>query len=73
MKKTNRTTSCLLDRTTERQPEGFGKASEMFGEYKSLEKSDEFLDGKHPETQRFWTVYSKEDNVTVLDHLKEDL
>lgn len=57
MKKTNRTRSCLLDRTTERQLEGFGKASEMFGEYRSLGKSDEFLGGKHTESQKFWTVY----------------
>lgn len=45
----------------------------MFREYRSLGKSDEFLYGKHPESQKFWAVYSKDNNVTVLDHLKEDL
>lgn len=44
----------------------------MFGEYRSLWKSDEFLGGNHPEGQKFWTVYSKDNNATVLEHLKED-
>lgn len=76
MKKTNRTSSCLLDRTRKTKLEGFGKASRIFGEYRSLGQSNEFLGGKDPGSQKFWTAYSKKKkkkDVTVLEHLKEAL
>lgn len=45
----------------------------MFGEYQLLGKSDQLLNGRHPEALKFLTVYSKANNVPVLDHLQEDL
>lgn len=57
----------------QRQIEGFGKASEMFGQYRSLGKSDEVLGDGHTESQKFWTVLKKKKKVTVLEHLKGDL
>lgn len=50
-----------------------GELSEMFGEYKLLRKSDQLLNSGNTEALKFWAVYSKADNVHILDHLQKDL